>query len=113
MKIRILNILKTYFIYTLASDGALMLLIVVGSHIQRVVPAAEETTVTSGVSHRPIKCLSRSWSQRCTKVNGSHHGDNPLLKPTGVHIAMSNQPRTSETYRRQDVFGHELHFLLS
>ena len=46
MKMRILNILKTYFIYTLASDGALMLLIVVGSHIQRVVLAAEETTVT-------------------------------------------------------------------
>ena len=29
-------------------------------------------------------------------------------------LARSNQPRTSETYRRQDdVFGHELQFLLS
>ena len=24
------------------------------------------------------------WPQIGTKVNGSHHGDNPLLKPTGI-----------------------------
>ena len=30
---------------------------------------------------------SRSWSQRGTKVNGSHRGDNPLLRPTGIQIA--------------------------
>ena len=57
------------------------------SHIQRIVLATEETTVTSQVSHRPIKCQSRLWSQRGTKVNGSHHGDNPLLRPTGIQIA--------------------------
>ena len=36
-----------------------------------------------------IKCQSRLWSQRGTKVNGSqcHHGDNPLLRPTGIQIA--------------------------
>ena len=28
-----------------------------------------------------------TWSQRGTKVNGSHHGDNPLLRPTGIQIA--------------------------
>ena len=50
---------------------------VVDSHVQRVVLEAEETTVTHQVSHRPIKCQSRLWSQRGTKVNGSHHGDNP------------------------------------
>ena len=27
---------------------------------------------------------SGTWSQRGTKVNGSHHGDNPLLRPTGI-----------------------------
>ena len=27
------------------------------------------------------------WSQRGTKFNGSHHGDNPLLRPTGIQIA--------------------------
>ena len=61
--------------------------VVVDSHIQRIVLAPEETTVTQQVSHRPIKCQSRLWSQRGTKVNGSHHGDNPLLRPTGIQIA--------------------------
>ena len=43
--------------------------------------------MTQQVSHRPIKRQSRLWSQRGTKVNGSHHGDNPLLRPTGIQIA--------------------------
>ena len=59
----------------------------VDSHIQRIVLATEETTVTQQVSPRPIKCQSRLWSQRGSKVNGSHHGDNPLLRPTGIQIA--------------------------
>ena len=37
--------------------------------------ATEETTGTRQVGHRPIKCQSRLWSQRGTKVNGSHHGE--------------------------------------
>ena len=57
------------------------------THIQRIVLATEKTTVTQQVSPRPIKCQSRLWSQRGTKVNGSHHGDNPLLRPTGIQIA--------------------------
>ena len=61
--------------------------VVVDSYIQRIVLATEETTVTQQVSHRPIKCQSRLWSQRGTKVNGSHHGDNPLLRPTAIQIA--------------------------
>ena len=65
----------------------LLLLIVVDSHIQRIVLATGETTVTQQVSHRPIKCQSRLWSQRGTKVNGSHRGDNPLLRSTGIRIA--------------------------
>ena len=32
-------------------------------------------------------CQSGTWSQRGTKVNGSHHGDNPLPRPTGIQIA--------------------------
>ena len=59
---------------------------VVDSRIQRIVLATEETTVTQQVSHRPIKCQSRLWTQRGTKVNGSHHGDNPLLRPAGNQI---------------------------
>ena len=32
-------------------------------------------------------CQSGTWSQKGAKVNGSHHGDNPLLRPTGIQIA--------------------------
>ena len=32
-------------------------------------------------------CQSGTWSRRDTKVNESHHGDNPLLRPTGIQIA--------------------------
>ena len=38
--------------------------------------------MTQQVSHRPIKYQSRLWSQRGTKVNRSHYGDNLLLRPT-------------------------------
>ena len=65
------------------------IVVVVGfdSHIQRIVLATEESTATQQVSHRPIKGQSRLWSQRGTKVNGSHHDDNPLLRPTGIQTA--------------------------
>ena len=65
------------------------LLLTVDSHIQRIVLATvtEETTVTQQVSHRPIKCQSRLWSQRGTKVNESYHDDNTLFKPGGIQIA--------------------------
>ena len=63
-----------------------ILAVAADSNIQRIVLVTEETT-RAQISHRSIKCQSRSWSQRGTKVNGSHHGDNPLLKPTGISIA--------------------------
>ena len=38
-----------------------------------------------------IKCQSRLWSQRGTKVNGSHRGDNSLLRPTtGIQITATS-----------------------
>ena len=40
----------------------------------------------SGLNHTR-GCQSGTWSQWGTKVNGSHHGDNPLLGPTGIQIA--------------------------
>ena len=80
------------------SQHMLLLLI---SHIQRIALAIEETTVTQQVSHRPIKCQSRSWSQTGTKDNGSHHGDNPLLKPTGIQIATKSfSGPTNRKYRK-------------
>ena len=76
------------YVYIYTCKSPLVVVVVVDSHIQRIVLATEETTVTQQVSHRPIiKCQSRLWSQRGTKVNGSHHGDNPLLRPTGIQIA--------------------------
>ena len=41
------------------------------------------STIPSNISG----CQSGTWSQRGTKVNGSHHSDNPLLRPTGIQIA--------------------------
>ena len=48
----------------------IVVVVVVDSHIQRIVLATEETMVTQQVSHGHIKCQSRLWSQRGTKVNG-------------------------------------------
>ena len=58
--------------------------------IQRFVFATEETTAIQQVSHRPNKCQFQLWLQRGIKVNGSHHGDNPLLRPTGIQIPTKN-----------------------
>ena len=46
-------------------------------------------TLTDGASTIPSNirgCQSGTWSRRGTKVNRSHHGDNPLLRPTGIQI---------------------------
>ena len=64
-----------------------VVVVVVDSHIQRIVLATEETMVTQQVSHRSIKRQSRLRSQGGMKVNGPHHDDNPLLRPTGIQIA--------------------------
>ena len=48
------------------------------------------STAVDTMSPRAVRtrgCQSDTWSQRGTKVNGSHHGDNPLLRPTGIQIA--------------------------
>ena len=90
---------------------------VVDSHIHRIVLATEKPTVTHQVSHGPIKCQSRSWLQSGTNVNGSHHGDNTLLKPKGVQIA--TKPLSGPTNREHRNLsasrrcGYKLQFLLS
>ena len=52
-------------------------------------------------------CPSGTWSQRGIKVNGSHHGDNSLLRPTGIQIATKSYatlqamtPTNSKTVHR-------------
>ena len=74
------------------------------SHIQRTVLATEETTVTQQVSHRPIKRQSRSWSQNTKKVNGSHHNDNPLLRPTGIQITTKSLPGPTNREHRKRIY---------
>ena len=37
-------------------------------------------------------CQSGTWSQEGTKVNGPDHGDNPLLRQTGIQIATQSLP---------------------
>ena len=79
---------------------------VLDSHVQRLVLATEETTATQQVSHRPIKCQSRLlWSQRGTKVNGSHHGDNPLLRPTGNRDPNRNKKLCDSTSDGTDQYS--------
>ena len=68
-----------------------------------LVLATEDTTLTQQVSHRLLKCRSRSWSQRGTKVNGSHHGDNPLLRPTGIQIATKPLPGPTNREHRKPI----------
>ena len=58
--------------------------------IWRVVVVVVVFTLTDRASTIPSNirgCQSGTWSQRGTKVNRSHHGDNPLLRPTGIQIA--------------------------
>ena len=73
----------------------LLIFVVVVSRIHRTVLATEETTVTQQVSHRAIKCQSRLWSQRGTKVNGSHHGCSDDLKPGDCEVVVDVWTGTS------------------
>ena len=77
--------------------------VVIDSHIQRFVVVTEETTMTQRVSHRPIKCQSRLRSQICTKVNGSHHRDSPLLKQTEIQIATKPMPGPTNGEHRKII----------
>ena len=75
--------------------------VVFDSQIQRIILATEGTTMTRQVSHRPIKCQSRLWSQRGTKVNESHLGDNPLLRPRGIQITTKSLPGPTDRGHRK------------
>ena len=57
------------------------------SHVVVVVVVFTLTDRASTIPSNIRGCQSGTWSQRGTKVNRSHHGDNPLLRPTGIQIA--------------------------
>ena len=55
-------------------------------------------------------CQSGTWSQRGTKVNGSHHGDNPLLRPTGIQIATKSYTTLQAMAPTNDKTVHQTSF---
>ena len=55
-------------------------------------------------------CQSGTWSQRGTKVNGSHHGDNPLLRPTGIQIATKDYATLQAMTPTNNKTVHQIFF---
>ena len=51
-----------------------------------------------------------TWSQRGTKVNGSHHGDNPLLGPTGIQLATRSYATLQATAPTNNKTVHQFSF---
>ena len=58
-----------------------------GKNVKTFVVFFTLTDRASTISSNIRGCQSSTWSQRGTKVNRSHHGDNPLLRPTGIQLA--------------------------
>ena len=70
-------------------------------------------TITDRASTIPSNiggCQSGSWSQRGTKVNGSHHGDNPLLRPTGIQITAKSYATLQAMAPTNNKTVHQISF---
>ena len=57
-------------------------------------------------------CQSGTWSQRGTKVNGSHHGHNPLLGPAGIQIATKSYATLQAMAPTNNKTVHQTSFTL-
>ena len=55
-------------------------------------------------------CQSGTWSQRGTKVNGSHHGDNLLLGQTGIQIASKSYSTLQAMAPTNNKTVHQISF---
>ena len=77
-------------------------------HIQRIVLATEETTVTQQVSHRPTKCQSRSRSQRGTKNRLEMSVEVDKLKMEILLSGPPPQPHCDSSPQRLPAAGTEL-----
>ena len=53
---------------------------------------------------------SGTWPQRGTKVNGSHRGDNPLLRPTGIQIATKSYATLQAMASTNNKMVHQTSF---
>ena len=51
--------------------------------------------------YTPTNYRSCSWSQRGTKVNGSRPGEDPLLKPRGIQVAIKFLPGPTNREHRK------------
>ena len=58
-------------------------------------------------------CQSGTRSRRGTKVNGSHHGDNPLLRPTGIQIATKSYATLQAMAPANNKTVHQTSLLLT
>ena len=57
-------------------------------------------------------CQSGTWSQTGIKVNGSHHGDNPLLRPAGIQIATKSYATLQAIAPTNNKTVHQTSFAL-
>ena len=71
----------------------LLIVVIVDSHIQRIVLATEETTVTQQVSHRPIKCRSRFCGHKEVRRSTGH-----ILVTTRYDTQTKRDPNRDKTF---------------
>ncbi|CAM9409532.1 unnamed protein product [Ascophyllum nodosum] len=77
----------------------------VGDHVV-LSPKGAVLVTSSGTKSsypRPPQSMNPSPArghERGTEVNGSHHGDNPLLKPTGIPTTTTLPGPTNRDYRK-------------
>ena len=57
-------------------------------------------------------CQSGTWSQRGTKVDGSHHGDSSLLRPTGIQIVTKSYATLHGMAPNNNETVHQISFTL-
>ena len=96
-----------------------VVVVVVDSHIQRFVLATGENTNNNTVIQQVKSAIDLSNDNPARRSTGhimvtTRYSDQQGSKSLKKILARSNQPRTMESYRRQDyVFEYELQFLLS
>ena len=87
----------------------------VHTYIQRMVAVVVFFTLTDRALTIPSNtrgCQSGTWSQRGTKVDGSHHGDNPLLRPTGIQIGTKSYATLQAMAPNNNKTVHQTSFTL-
>ena len=79
-------------------------------HTVVVVAVFTSTDRASTIPSNIRGCQSGMWSQKGTKVNGSHHGDNPLLRPTWIQIATKSYATLQAMAPTNNKTVHQTYF---